>query len=212
VIGSLLDKLAPTALAQNGGGSNDLAYDQLWSEPRNWVGSPPGAAAEPMAFGSVLPEGSNFKWSVPIAGLGGRGLATSLTLHYNSRVWSRRNSSVAYDAIGGWPAPGYSLGFGRIIPYEIGFGGNPTCKYLLIEADGTRRYLGSGAWAGFGYALGGPFETSDGSHIVYTGNARDGGDLHYPDVPGVPYNHVLEDWFMPNPDRIADAVRRLAAY
>ena len=33
-----------------------------------------------------------------------------------------------------------------------------------------------------------------------------------PDVPGVPYNHVLEDWFMPNPERIADAVRRLAAY
>ena len=33
-----------------------------------------------------------------------------------------------------------------------------------------------------------------------------------PDVPGVPYNHVLEDWYMPNPDRIADAVRRLAAY
>jgi 2-oxoisovalerate dehydrogenase E1 component beta subunit len=33
-----------------------------------------------------------------------------------------------------------------------------------------------------------------------------------PDVPGVPYNHVLEDWYMPNPDRIANAVRRLAAY
>ncbi|HEY5519480.1 MAG TPA: alpha-ketoacid dehydrogenase subunit beta [Candidatus Limnocylindrales bacterium] len=33
-----------------------------------------------------------------------------------------------------------------------------------------------------------------------------------PDVPGVPYNHVLEDWFMPNPERIADAVRRLASY
>jgi 2-oxoisovalerate dehydrogenase E1 component beta subunit len=33
-----------------------------------------------------------------------------------------------------------------------------------------------------------------------------------PDVPGVPYNHVLEDWYMPNPDRIAEAVRRLAAY
>jgi 2-oxoisovalerate dehydrogenase E1 component beta subunit len=33
-----------------------------------------------------------------------------------------------------------------------------------------------------------------------------------PDVPGVPYNHVLEDWFMVSPDRIADAVRRLAAY
>jgi 2-oxoisovalerate dehydrogenase E1 component beta subunit len=33
-----------------------------------------------------------------------------------------------------------------------------------------------------------------------------------PDVPGVPYAHTLEEWFMPNPDRIADAVRRLAAY
>lgn len=33
-----------------------------------------------------------------------------------------------------------------------------------------------------------------------------------PDVPAVPYNHVLEDWFMPNPDKIAAALRRLAAY
>jgi 2-oxoisovalerate dehydrogenase E1 component beta subunit len=33
-----------------------------------------------------------------------------------------------------------------------------------------------------------------------------------PDVPGVPYNHVLEDWFMLNPGKIADAIRKLAAY
>jgi 2-oxoisovalerate dehydrogenase E1 component beta subunit len=33
-----------------------------------------------------------------------------------------------------------------------------------------------------------------------------------PDVPGVPYAHTLEDWFMPSPDRIAAAVRRLANY
>jgi 2-oxoisovalerate dehydrogenase E1 component subunit beta len=33
-----------------------------------------------------------------------------------------------------------------------------------------------------------------------------------PDVPGVPYNHVLEDWFMVNPDKIEAAIRRLAAY
>ena len=25
-----------------------------------------------------------------------------------------------------------------------------------------------------------------------------------PEVPGVPYNHVLEDWFMVNPEKIAD--------
>ncbi|CAN5577153.1 3-methyl-2-oxobutanoate dehydrogenase subunit beta [soil metagenome] len=46
------------------------------------------------------------------------------------------------------------------------------------------------------------FDYLDGPVIRVTG----------PDVPGVPYNHVLEDWFMVNPDRIADAVRRLAAY
>jgi 2-oxoisovalerate dehydrogenase E1 component beta subunit len=33
-----------------------------------------------------------------------------------------------------------------------------------------------------------------------------------PDVPGVPYNHVLEDWFMVNPTKIADGLRKLAAY
>ena len=33
-----------------------------------------------------------------------------------------------------------------------------------------------------------------------------------PDVPGVPYNHVLEDWFMLSPAKIADAIRKLAAY
>jgi len=33
-----------------------------------------------------------------------------------------------------------------------------------------------------------------------------------PDVPGVPYNHALEDWFMVNPEKIADSIRKLAAY
>ena len=33
-----------------------------------------------------------------------------------------------------------------------------------------------------------------------------------PDVPGVPYSHRLEDWFMVDPEKIAAAVRRLAAY
>ena len=33
-----------------------------------------------------------------------------------------------------------------------------------------------------------------------------------PDVPGVPYHHTLEDWFMVNPHRIVAAARELAAY
>ena len=33
-----------------------------------------------------------------------------------------------------------------------------------------------------------------------------------PDVPGVPYNHVLEEWFMVDPEKIAAGIRKLAAY
>src|SRR3954464_1063319 len=33
-----------------------------------------------------------------------------------------------------------------------------------------------------------------------------------PDVPGVPYNHALEDWFMVDAEKIADGIRALAAY
>lgn len=33
-----------------------------------------------------------------------------------------------------------------------------------------------------------------------------------PDVPGVPFSHPLQDWFMPNPDKIAAALRELAAF
>ena len=69
--------------------------------------------------------------------------------------------------------------------YDIGFGGNPTCKFLWVEPNGTRHYLGSGAYNGVGYALGGPYETADGSHIVYSGNGRDGGTISYPDGTSV---------------------------
>ena len=33
-----------------------------------------------------------------------------------------------------------------------------------------------------------------------------------PDIPAVPYSHPLQDWFMPNPDKIAAAIRDLAGY
>jgi len=33
-----------------------------------------------------------------------------------------------------------------------------------------------------------------------------------PEVPAMPYNHALEDWFMLTPAKIADAIRKLAAY
>ncbi len=33
-----------------------------------------------------------------------------------------------------------------------------------------------------------------------------------PDVPGVPFSHPLQEWFMPNPEKIADAIRDLAKW
>ena len=33
-----------------------------------------------------------------------------------------------------------------------------------------------------------------------------------PDVPAMPYSHPLQDWFMPDPAKIADAARELAAF
>jgi 2-oxoisovalerate dehydrogenase E1 component beta subunit len=33
-----------------------------------------------------------------------------------------------------------------------------------------------------------------------------------PDVPAVPFSHPMQDWFMPNPEKIAEAIRELVAY
>lgn len=33
-----------------------------------------------------------------------------------------------------------------------------------------------------------------------------------PDVPAVPYSHPMQEWFMPNPEKIANAIRDLASF
>ncbi|MBI3651684.1 MAG: RHS repeat protein, partial [Acidobacteria bacterium] len=175
LIPSLLDKLRPTAHAQNTGGyvGTDWPFDELWSEPRNLVGAPRNRIIEPTRLGAVLPEGSNFSMSLPLANVSGRGLGVSLALNYNSRVWSRHGSAVTFDAAQTWPAPGFSLGFGRIIVY----GASNATKYILIDPNGTRRYLGSGGTRSQTVTL----TTQDGTHITYAGNGNWGGTIYYPD-------------------------------
>src|SRR6185503_6423206 len=97
ILADMSEKLSPTVYAQSGGGSSDFPYDELWSEPRNLVGSPKNRAIESTRMGAVLPEGSNFEFAVPIEKIGGRGMSTSLTLYYNSRVWSRHGSAVTFN-------------------------------------------------------------------------------------------------------------------
>jgi hypothetical protein len=171
LLNSLFDKLAPTAHAQTGGAdSGDFLYDELWSEPRNLVGSPRNRVMTGSALGKVLPEGSNFEFSLPLYGLAGRGMSAGITLNYNSRIWSRHGSAVTFNAVNSWPYLGFSLSFGRIVTY----GPSGTTKFVLIDGDGTRHYLGTGV---IGTAA--TYQTNDGSHITYVGDGINGGTLHY---------------------------------
>jgi hypothetical protein len=119
---------------------------------------------------------TNFELPLPLVSLGGRGLATSLTAYYNSNVWGfyfdpiRNGTVYVFDPIQGWPGPGFSLGFGRIVYYNI-LGTN--CSYMLIDPNGTRHLLGTGPTS-----TNSTLQTTDGSHITFVGNAANGGTLY----------------------------------
>jgi hypothetical protein len=75
----------------------------------------------------------NFQFAAPALSLGGRGLILNHGLSYNSRVWHKANSVITFDIDGDWPAPGWSLGFTKI----VSMGGQN--GYMIVEPDGTRR-------------------------------------------------------------------------
>jgi YD repeat-containing protein len=87
----------------------------------------------------------------------GRGLTVSLTLYYNSQVWTEQSSTdMVFNHDADWPAPGWLLSFGRIIQVSSGQG-------VLQEPDGTLHPF-------TGTQTGGTFtgHTTDGSLIDYT--------------------------------------------
>ena len=176
LIESLIDSLAPTASAQQGctygGDSSDFGYDELWTKVINLTGNPRNRALEGFQLGSINPTGKNFNAAFPIYGLGGRGLGTSLVLYYNSCLWSTHGSAVTYNPTQGWPSPGFSLGFGRIFTY----GSGSNTKYVWIDPDSTRRYLGTGS-----ETTTTTYTTNDGSHITFVGKKSNGGSLYFKD-------------------------------
>jgi hypothetical protein len=195
---SIINALSPTAFAQGcnqgfGNDNSDFGYDELWSQPRNLTGNPRNRAITGFRMGSILPEGSNFNLAIPLYGLGGRGLGASLTLRYNSRVWSRHSSAVTFNPIQGWPFAGFSLGFGRIFTY----GSGSATKYVLIDPDGTRRYLGTGS-----DTTSGTYQTNDGSHITFVGSKNNGGSLYFNDGTKVTIS-VINNRLLPT--RIRDS-------
>lgn len=80
------------------------------------------------------PKGkNNFNIVAPILSIPGRGLKLDLSLNYNSLVWSKLDQDISYDMDKDWLAPGWSMGFGKIINM---IGGGIT----QIDADGSRRF------------------------------------------------------------------------
>jgi YD repeat-containing protein len=111
------------------------------AKPFNATGHPrftPNEMAQASSAGTDSQLGSsNFSLDIPIFDSPGRGVGIDLSLIYNSRQWTKNGNEIVFNYDQGWPAPGFRLNYGRIIPnYDAisGFPGN----YLLIEDDGTR--------------------------------------------------------------------------
>lgn len=110
---------------------------------------------------------SNFQFAAPILGLEARGIDMAQALTYNSRVWHKANNEITFDIDRDWPAPGWSLGFGKIISMGTDKG------FMMIDGDGTRHgYVGNGlpptGWQFFNA------HTADGTFIDYSVTAYSG--------------------------------------
>jgi len=140
--------------------------ENYWSadDPGNGRGDPPG---HPVDNGS---GSGNFQLHAPLLGLSGRGMDLSLALAYNSRVWNKANSAINFDIDRDWPAPGWSLGFGKLVGLGV-YNGS-----MLVDADGTRHgFTGNiTIYNGGTYFVG---HTTDGTFIDYSYWTGTGGVL-----------------------------------
>jgi RHS repeat-associated protein len=134
-------------------GWNSLNY-MTADDPGNLPGDPPGSPKDDGA------GNGNFQIGAPVLALPGRGINITLGLAYNSHLWHKAGTNITYDIDRGWPAPGWSLGFGKL--QDIGNGGS-----IIVEADGTRHgFNGTVTGPGAGTSFSG--HTSDGSFIDYS--------------------------------------------
>lgn len=115
----------------------------------------------------------NFRWSRSLVKYPGRAkLDLELSLVYNSLVWTKTGSVVAFDADRGQPAPGFRLGFPTIQPrYRSAQTGK--LAYLLLTPEGGRvelRQTGSNV-----------YEAQDNSLLQLTDRGAKGALLRRPD-------------------------------
>lgn len=162
-------------------GDGDDPVGAAAAAPSNAVGSPRFAAIESVQGGANKTRnilGSyDYVFTAPVLGLGGRGIGVNLALTYNSRVWNKESSGMTFNYGKGWPAPGWTIGFGRLVEDYDGLG-----NWLLIQPDGTRTHL---------ELQGGTLTSTDGTFI--TVDAVDG-ELRYSDGTRVNYDKINGRW------------------
>ena len=114
--------------------------------------------------GGENPLSRNFNWNLPLVSLPGRaGLGLSLTLSYNSLVWTKiGTSAIAFDKDNGFLGPGFRVGFPVIQPlyFNSEVGKN---AFLLIGSDGTHTELRQVNTSAL-------YESADSSHMLLDSN------------------------------------------
>src|SRR5215203_1136485 len=138
--------------------------------------------------GDENPLSRNFNWILPVVTLPGRaGMDLSLSLSYNSLVWTRYGDVMSFNDDLGFPGPGFRLGFPVIQPLHYI---SETGKYgfVLIGRDGSRAELRQVG----GSSL---YEAADSSHLLLdtstmTLRTNDGTQMSYA-LMGAQYNCTL---------------------
>ena len=113
--------------------------------PENRRGGNPGYESAPWnpslgsTGGQLEDDGGamsgNYRLSLPILGFPGRGGVLQLGIHYSSQLWARlADRSLVFDPDGDWPAPGWSIGFGKLVVTQ-------GSAAVLIRPDNTRETL-----------------------------------------------------------------------
>jgi RHS repeat-associated protein len=126
-----------------GPGFQDVNFRRAFL-PENRLGHDVNLAAVPVApaYLNLGSGNANFLLSAPVLRLPGRGQDLTLTLFYNSKLWLKLQDhsnqgawSIIYDHDQGWPATGWSFGFGKVI--RMGSYG-----VALEDRDGTLHPFG----------------------------------------------------------------------
>ncbi len=185
-------------------GADGVLYDwdpspqanSLATQFRNAVGNPRFTATSQSSAAvptSTQLGSDNYQFNAPVVSVGGRGVSASIGMTLNSRVWNTDNGKLTFNYVGAYPAPGWTMGYGKIIRnYNatgagdnsgVGSANNPG-DYLLVAGDGTRIRLAAKYEAATDRWL---HESDDGSFLQFDLRS---GEMRLPDGSRMIYSSV----------------------